>query len=384
VKAMTLFKKVVTIATFAITAVTAASAQAQETIKIGLVLSLSGPAAAFGIPERDTIKILADKYNKDAGATGRKIELVYYDDMTNPTEAARGATKLIDQDRVVAIIGATTGSGALALAPIAAAKSVPVVAPAGTISLISKEHAFFPWIFRSSVSDEVAVAQALDRGIFAANKKNVAIVYQEDAYGKSTKDYIVTKLKERNINVVAEVSAALNAKDLTPAATKIRNANPDAIFVQASAPALGAAFARAAKQVGITAPLIGSFALNQRAFLDNAGTSADGMVMVSLGNWDDPSVRQKQLGDLLTKNGKTPTGFGELLGAAAFQALTEAIKRSPSPVTGAKLRDGLESICDFEGTYLDGKLCYKDTHQGIGADSLVKMTIQSGKLKTVP
>lgn len=381
-KTVSLFKKLAIASAF--TAATAASVHAQETIKVGVVLSLSGPAAAFGIPERDTVKILADKYNSEAGATGRKIELVYYDDMTNPTEAARGTTRLIDQDRVVAIIGSTTGSSSLALAPIAAAKSVPVLAPAGTISLISKEHAFFPWMFRSSISDEVAVAEALERGIFAANKKNVAIIYQEDAYGKTTKDYIVGKLKERNVNVTTEVSVALNAKDLAPAATKIRNSNPDVIFVQASAPALGAAFARGAKQVGITTPLIGSFSLNQRAFLNNAGTAAEGMVVVSLGNWDDPSPKQKELGELLTKNGKTPTGFGELLGATAFQALAEAIKRTEGPVTGAKLRDALESICDFEGTYLDGKLCYKGTHQGIGADSLVKMVVQNGKLKTIP
>lgn len=383
-KTLSSFKQIACAGLFAVSAIGAAAAQAQEIIKVGVVLSLSGPAAAFGIPERDTIKILADQYNRDAGPNGRKIELVYYDDMTNPTEAARGTTRLIDQSKVVAIIGSTTGSSSLAMGPIAAAKSVPVLAPAGTISLISKTHAFYPWMFRSSISDEVAVAEALERGIFATGKKNIAIIYQEDAYGKTTKDYIVEKLKARKVNVVAEVSAPLNAKDLTPAATRIRNAKPDAIFVQASAPALGAAFARAAKQVGITEPLIGSFSLNQRAFLDNAGTAADAMVVVSLGNFYDPSAKQKQLADLLTKNGKTPTGFGELLGATAFQALAEGIKRTKGPVTGTKLRDSLESICGFEGTFLDGKLCYTGTHQGIGADSLVKMTVQNGKLKTTP
>lgn len=380
-KIMAILKRAAFASILTVSSVTTVAVHAEEPVKVGLVMSLSGAAAPFGIPERDVIKILADKYN--TSNPKHKVELVYYDDMTNPTESARGATKLIDQDHVVAIIGATTGSGSLALAPIAAAKSVPVLAPAGTISLISKEHAFFPWMFRSSISDEIAVGEALERGIFAANKKNVAIIYQEDAYGKATKDYIVKKLKERNVSVTAEVSAALNAKDLSPAATKIRNSNPDAIFVQASAPALGAAFARAAKQVGITAPLIGSFALNQRAFLENAGTSAEGMIIVSLGNWDDPSPKQKELGEFLSKNGKTPTGFGELLGATAFQALVEAIKRTDGPITGAKLRDGLESICDFNGTYLDGKLCYKGTHQGIGADSLVLMRVQGDKLKTI-
>lgn len=361
-----------------------AVSHAQESIKVGVILSLSGPAAAFGIPERDTVKILADKYNSEVGKNGRQIELIYHDDQTNPTEAARGTTKLIEQNNVVAIIGPTTGSGALAAAPIAAAKSVPMLAPAGTISLISKDHAFYPWVFRTSVSDELGVAQALELGIFQPNKKNVAIIYQEDAYGKNTKDFIVDKLKAKNIKVAEEVSAAMNAKDLSPAATKIRNSNPDVIFVQASAPALGAAFARGAKQVGISTPMIGSFALNQRAFLDNAGTAAEGMIIVSLGNWDDPSPKQKALGDLLVKNGKTPAGFAELLGATSFQALAEAIKRTQGPVTGQKIRDALETICDFEGTYLDGKLCYtKDNHQGIGIDSLSKMVVKNGKLKTV-
>ena len=221
-----------------------AVSHAQESIKVGVILSLSGPAAAFGIPERDTVKILADKYNSEVGKNGRQIELIYHDDQTNPTEAARGTTKLIEQNNVVAIIGPTTGSGALAAAPIAAAKSVPMLAPAGTISLISKDHAFYPWVFRTSVSDELGVAQALELGIFQPNKKNVAIIYQEDAYGKNTKDFIVDKLKAKNVKVAEEVSAAMNAKDLSPAATKIRNSNPDVIFVQASAPALGAAFAR--------------------------------------------------------------------------------------------------------------------------------------------
>jgi branched-chain amino acid transport system substrate-binding protein len=377
-----IFKKLAVTVMFAVGAGQAAWSHAQETIKIGVILSLSGPAAPFGIPERDTVKILSEKYNSET--KGKKLELVYYDDQTNPTEAARGATKLIQQDKVVAIIGPTTGSAALALAPIAASNSVPVLAPCGTISLTSKEHSFFPWVFRTSLSDDLAVGQALERGIFQQNKKSLAIMYQEDAYGKATKDYIVDKAKEKKVKVVSEVSGPLNAKDLTPAATKIRNARPDVVFIQTSAPALGAAFVRAAHQVGLDAPAIGSFSLNQRAFLDAAGPSAEGLIIVSLGNWDDPSPKQAALGDLLRKNGKTPTGFGELIASTGFVALGEAIKRTDGPVTGRKIRDALETICDYQNTYLDGKLCYtKDNHEGIGPDSVSKMVVQNGKLKTV-
>ena len=94
-------------------------ARAAEPLRIGLLLSLTGPAAPFGIPERDSVEVLVNKFNADGGINGRKIELSVYDDATNPTEAARGATQLIQQNKVVAIIGSTTGSGTLAAAPVA-------------------------------------------------------------------------------------------------------------------------------------------------------------------------------------------------------------------------------------------------------------------------
>ncbi len=78
-----------------------ATSQAQETVKVGVILSVSGPAAAFGIPERDTVQVFIDKYNAESKA--RKLEIVFHDEQTNPTEAARGATKLIQQDKVGAI-----------------------------------------------------------------------------------------------------------------------------------------------------------------------------------------------------------------------------------------------------------------------------------------
>lgn len=364
--------------------ITAAPLSAQETIKVGVILSLSGPAAPFGIPERDTVQVLTDKYNAEVGPTGKRIELFYHDDQTNPTEGARGANKLILQDKVQVIIGATTGSSTLALMPIAAANSVPVLSPCGTISLTSKENAFFPWFFRTSINDELAVAGALEKGFAGQDRKRLAIMYQEDAYGKTTKDFIVASAAQRQIGVATEVSAPLNAKDLTSAATRARNASPDVVFVQTSAPALGAAFMRGMRQVGLDVPTLGAMALNQRSFIDAAGPAAEGMVIVSLGNWDDPSAKQKALGELLTKAGKTPAGFGEIIASTSFVALTEAIKRNEGPVTGASLRAALETICGFKETYLDGDLCYsKDNHEGIGIDSLSKMEIRGGKLRTI-
>jgi branched-chain amino acid transport system substrate-binding protein len=355
---------------------------AEDPVKVGVILSLNGPAAAFGIPERDALKLLVDQHNAEAGT--RKVDLIYYDEQTNPTEAARGATKLIQQDQVQVIIGPTIGSSALAIMPIAAAAKIPVLAPVGSIPVTAKDSGFFPWVFRTCTNDEMLVAGAMELGIFKAGYKRVAIMYQEDAYGKNSSAYATTLAQEKNVEIVASVSAPGNAVDLTAAATKIRNASPDAVLLWTSSPAMGAAFMRAGKQVGLAVPVIGAGALVQRSFIEAAGGAAEGVTMISIANWDDPSVKLKNLENLLRANGKTPAGFGELLTTAAATALFAAIKTIDGPATGPKIRGALEGVCTSDSPYLDGRFCYSNVnHEGFGKDSLKTITVKSGKFRTV-
>ena len=362
----------------------AGTAVAQNKIKIGGIYSMSGPAAPFGVPERDIVEALAKKVNKEGGIKGTPVEVVFCDDQTNPTESARCATKLIRQDGVVAIVGSTIGTGTLALMPIAMANKVPVLAPVGTIPVTSKENNFWPWVFRTAPTDTLIIGAIMERGVFKQNRKRVAIMYQEDAYGEAGMKQAIALTKGKNVEVVASVAAPLNAIDLTAAATNIRNANPDVVLLQTSAPALGAAFVRAAKQVGIKAPIIGSGSLNQRPFIDAAGPAGEGIKVVSMGNWDDPTEKQKELGKVITEAGKTPKGYGEIIGSTGFLAVVEAMRRVEGTPTGPKIRDALETICNYEKTFIDGKLCYsKEQHEGVFEDSLITVEIRGGKFVTV-
>lgn len=365
-------------------AMLASGAFAQDVIKVGGIFSVTGPAAPFGVPERDIVEILANNLNEQGGVDGKKIEIVFCDDQTNPTESARCATKLIRQDGVVAIIGSTIGTGTLALMPVAQRSEVPVLAPVGTISVTDKSHAFWPWVFRIAPTDKVILSGIMERGVFGPGHKRFAVMYQEDAYGEAGMQYARQLSEEHDIEVVAAVAAPLNAIDLTAAATNIRNANPDVILLQTSAPALGAAFVRAAKQVGVEAPIVGSGSLNQQPFIDAAGGAGEGVQVVSMGNWNDPSDKQRELGEVLAAAGKEPKGYGELLASTGFMALAEAVRRIDGDVTGAAIRDALETICDFDGTYIDGKLCYSDEqHEGIFEDSLITVEIRDGAFVTV-
>lgn len=358
--------------------------QAQDPIRLGVLLSLSGPAASFGIPERDVVKILADKFNAEGGLNGRPIELIYHDDQTNPTESARGATKLIQQDKVVAIIGPTIGSGALAMLPLAARAQVPVLAPVGTITVTARQSGYFPWVFRTCPNDELLVSTTMDTVVRKAGYKRLAVMYQEDAYGKNSAAYAERFAKEHGIEIVTMASAPAAAVDLSAAATRIRAALPDSVLLWTSTPAMGAAFVRAARQVGLTAPVIGSGALVQRSFIEAAGPAAEGVTISAFANWDDPSPKLKALDTLLRSQGKVPSGFGELLTGTGMVALMAALRAVKGPMTGPALRDALEGLCGLNNPYVDGKFCYSaDNHEGFGADALRTVVIRGGKFVSV-
>jgi branched-chain amino acid transport system substrate-binding protein len=359
-----------------------AHAQSNDPLKIGLLLSVSGAGAVYGIPERDAVQVVADDINKKGGVNGRKIELFVYDEATNPTESARGIVELIQRDKVVAVIGSSMGSGTLAAGPNAARFEVPILAPNGTISVTSKEHAFYPWIFRNMTNDTLNTKEMFDRAT-AKGAKKIAIFHQEDAYGKETADYILRLAKEKGIEVVAVASAPLKAIDVVAQATRLRNADPDVVLMQVAPVGLVSGFLRATKQVGLTAPIWGPMALGYQTFLDTAKDAAEGMHLILIANWDDPTPALKQLGDMMRAAGKKPEGFAELLTTNGLFPIVEAAKTIDGPLTGAKMRDAIEKICGIK-TFSQGKVCYsKDNHDGWGPDLLVTVVVKDGKFKTV-
>ena len=356
--------------------------QVKEPVKVGVVLSLSGPAAVFGLPERDAINAVYKEITAAGGVNGRKLELVFYDDKTNPTEAARGVTQLINDEKVVAIIGPGTGGNILAAGPIADRLKVPLLGPAGTVAVTDKGNAFYPWVFRVAINDMIGV-RALLEGAVKAGAKKIGVIYQEDAYGKFGNDFAQKLGTELGFQVVESVSAPYTATDLTAHATKLRNANVDAVFMQLSIASLGAGFLKAANEVGLKVPLYGNSGLAQKSFIDAAGPLGEGVRVLSIGNLPyDPTPNEQKLAAILVKNGYKPQGWGEIIGSNGLMAAVAAINAIDGPITGQKMRDTLETLCGFE-TYSMGKPCYsKDNHDGWGADALVLTTIRGGQFRS--
>jgi branched-chain amino acid transport system substrate-binding protein len=361
-----------------------AAAQGAAPVKVGVILSLSGPAAVFGLPERNAIMAIQKEIDAAGGVNGKKLDLVFFDDKTNPTEAARGVTQLINDDKVVAIIGPGTGGTILAAGPIAERLKVPLLGPAGTVAITAKTNSFAPWVFRMAINDTVGVQTLLESAV-KKGAKRIGIIYQEDAYGKFGSEYAQKLSSEQGFTVAEAVSAAYTATDLTPQATRLRNANVDAVFVQMSISSLGAAFLKAANDVGLKVPFYANSGLAQKSFIDAAGPLGDGVHVLSIGNLPyDPTPPEQKLAALLRKNGAEPQGWGEIVGGNGLMTVVAAVKAIDGPITGEKMRDTIEGLCGFE-TYSMGKPCFsKDNHDGWAADALVVTTIRGGQFRSTP
>lgn len=359
----------------------AVQAQEKAPIKIGQVASLSGPLASVGVSQRDAVAAVVKDINSKGGIDGHPIEIVVFDDGTNPTEAVRGTTQLIQMDKVIAIVGPTSGSSAMALSPVAARAGVPVAANVASMPVISKENSFYPWVFRAQPDDTVTTASMLDR-LAASGIKRIGVYYQEDAYGKFTADFISETASEHGLEVVEKVTSSLTATDLTAQATKLRNAGAEVVIVQVSPPTLAASFARAARQVGLEAPLWGGIGFGQKAFAEALGKDGNGIRAMLLGNWDDPAPDLQKLADLLGAEGKSPAGFPEISSTNALLHVAKALEADPT-ATGEKLRAAMEATCDLK-TFAAASACFSvDDHNGWTAETLIPAEIQDGKYVTL-
>lgn len=345
------------------------SAGGGEPIKVGMVASITGPAATFGVAEANGARAVVGDINRSGGIDGRKVELVEFDDKTDPTEAARGASELVTRDEVVAIIGPTTGSSTLALAPIASQAKVPFFSGAGTAALADRNADFYPWSFLSVPNDKVVVPAIFER-IVERGHRRIGIFFQEDAFGDfGVEAFKALARQSGKAEIVSDRGAPLTATNVNAQATALRNSDVDAVIMQISSAQLGSAFVRAARQVGLDAELYGQTGLAQPAFLQIAGPAANGTHFLVAIDPKNLTAEQQRLYDLLEDEGIEPTGgFGELVYASAMRKLAAALKESGGE-GGEALQSALNGDSKAESYWRVPVSFSEDDHDGLSADA---------------
>ena len=218
-------------AALALTAAAAAGAETgvtDTTVLIGQSAVFSGPVADTGNHYRAGIELCFDKVNKAGGVNGRKLELTALDDAYDPKRTAANTHTLIEQNKVFALIGYTATANLIAAMPIAEAAKVPVFAPLVGTTSFRQKHNHYLFHVRASYQNELSrIAQQLS----VVGSDNVAVVYQDSAFGKSNLDTLLPLLQAQKLKVAKTLPMAIDASSAADIATQITQANAGAVIM---------------------------------------------------------------------------------------------------------------------------------------------------------
>jgi branched-chain amino acid transport system substrate-binding protein len=364
-------------------ATTVAPAHAQSpgpTISLGMFVPLTGPLAAIGIPARDGVKVWIEETNAAGGIHGRKLELIAYDDANNPQEAVAAVRRLVDHDRVFALICGSASGSTLATLELVRAARVPFV------TCITAHRDLFnppsPYVYRI-YANEIAQAEAVaDYVAGSVGSKRPAILYNSNDFGIGGFQSMTARLKERwKTAFVSAVSYNPGDQDFNAHLLQIRKENPDALIVHAFAPEAGI-IARQAKNLGFTVPMVGGGGTPTPLFPRAAGPVGVGFVA----NWvfpvlPDPGVPAVDSYIARLKQHVYPGGLPagrpslyDLTGYIAGQVMGEGLKRAGRDLTRDGLVRALDGLRDFDPAGVGFPITFTETnHEGTSKVRLVRV-----------
>jgi branched-chain amino acid transport system substrate-binding protein len=327
---------------------------ASAEIRIGATLSETGPAAFLGDPEAKTLKMLVDKVNAAGGVGGEEIALTLYDDGGDPNKARTFATRLVEDDEVVAIIGGTTTGTTMSIIPVAEDAEIPFISLAGAIEIIDPVK---EWVFKTPHTDRMA-CQKIFEDMKARGITKIGMISGTDGFGASMRKQCLEVVGDYGIEILADESYGPTDADMTPQLTNIKNtAGIEAVLN----PGFGqgpSIVTRNYSQLAVGLPLYQSHGVASKGFIDLAGAEAaegvrlpgTALLIGDLLGADDPQkpVVDAYVAEYAAANGEAPSTFG---GYAhdAFAILVDAIARAGSDDPAA-IRDAIEQTSGLAGT----------------------------------
>ena len=322
-------------------------AASNETIKIGFIGALSGNSADMGEPARKGIVLAVEEINAAGGINGKMIELIALDDEANPAKSVIQATKLVQQDKVTAVIGGPNSGTVLVNREVFFKANIPEVISIGTVDkLVDINHPTFKTTFRLSASDSYMM-NLMASYVKSKGFKKIGVIADTSGYGQASVITIQKVFSEKGIPVNIVVTHEVAASDLTAQALKLKNSGVELVYVYNLGPD-AALFMKTIKQMGWNVTTVGGRGLNMQAFLDLSGKSGDGIIIPC-----DVDMNKKELIEFKNKFEKiynpAKNYMFPVMGYDAARIIIEALKISNGE-GGDVLIKALESIKDFPVT----------------------------------
>ena len=367
-----------------------AALPARADITLGAVLSLTGPAAGLGIPERNTIDLLPKTI------AGQAVRWVVLDDASDTTAAVRAARKLIEEERVDAIIGPSATPTSLAVLEPAGSSGTPFVSLAGSSSVIEPPEGNRRWAFKLIPSERVATVQIVDNMV-KNGWKTLAHIGFANALGDGYIAALEAQARERGITSLLQVRYNPGDTSVTPQVLRVLAAKPDAVFVAASStPATTPIIELRAR--GYTGPIYTVQGVAGPDAIRVGGKSLDGTmfssvpVLVAEAIPSGNPLRGPAQAYVQAYEGKFGPGSRSLFGATLWDAFLlvsaaapEALKQAQpgTPEFRLALRNAMEAQKGLPGTEAVFTLSPTD-HSGAQADSQVMVEIRDGTYRILP
>ncbi|MGE5807697.1 MAG: ABC transporter substrate-binding protein [Nitrospirota bacterium] len=363
-----------------IIALSVAPAMAAGTIKVGAILSVTGPASFLGAPEAKTLEMLVSDINAKGGVNGTKIELIVKDSGGSPEKAVSLAKQLIDEEKVFAILGPSTSGETMAIKNLAEESKTILLSCAAAEAIVNPVAKY---VFKTPQKDSDAAIK-----IFQEMQKRkisrIGLLSSNTGFGNAGKGQIEKLAPSFGVTILANEVYDKAASDLTAEVTKIKAANVQAIINWSIEPAQ-AIVIKNARQIGLTVPIFQSHGFGNIKYVEAAGAAAEGVIF--------PAGRLLVADKLSNKNPQKPVLLSykkayeakykdeaSTFGGHAYDALlilTKGIEKANSTDKEA-VRTAIENLTDVVGT---GGIFYfsPSDHNGLNVDAFELLTVKNGK-----
>lgn len=349
----------------------AKTSTASTEIVVGSVLSITGSEATFGISTKNAIELAFEKQNAMGGIDGKKLKLINLDNQSKPEESAIAITKLISQEKVVAVLGEVASSRSIAMAPIAQANQVPMLSTASTNPKVTQLGDF---IFRTSFIDPFQ-GPVLSKFILENLKLKKVAIFKDikNDYSMGLSQFFKEHLEANGGTVVSEQSYSAGDIDFKAQLTAIRSSKPEFVYLPGYYTDIGLIL-RQARELGIKVAFGGGDGWDSPKLFEIGGKAAEGCYFSNhySSEAEDPMV-QEFVKEYQAKFGSVPDALAAL-GYDSALIMIQAIKAAKS-LSGPDLRDSLKDVKNLKG--VTGTITFNENRDPI--KSAVILKVENGK-----
>lgn len=355
-------------------------ALAQEPIRIGAFLSMTGGAAFLGDPEQKTLQLYVEKLNAAGGILGRKLQLTSYDSAGDAEKARTFAKRLIEQDKVDILVGGSTTGETMAVVPLVEQAGLPFVSLAGAVVIVEPVK---KWVFKTPHTDRMA-CEKIFVDMQARKLSKIALISGAGGFDKSMRGECLKVAPRHRIEVLADETYGAGDTDMTAQLTKIKGTAGVQAVLNAGFGQGPAIVTRNFRQIGMTLPLYQSHGVASKEFIKLAGDASEGVrlpaaALLVADALPDSDPQKKVVVDYKREYESRYKSEVSTFGGHAYDGLMLALQavRKAGGTDKAKVRDALEGIKGYVGTGGVVNLSAQD-HLGLDLTAFRMLEVKRG------